>query len=149
MSLKAWRVFHKAYVDDPVCGIGAAIVGGRWNSPGIPVVYASKTLALAQLEHRLDPDEPNVLKLYRQVVLEFDDDLVEHLDPEDLPADWDAVRPNPSTQKIGDTWYKKKESAVLSVPSAVDPSECNYVINPNHPDFTRISVSEPEPLIAD
>lgn len=31
-------------------GKGAAAFGGRWNPPGIPVIYAAGTLSLAMLE---------------------------------------------------------------------------------------------------
>jgi len=147
VRIKAWRVFHKDYVDDPISGKGASQVGGRWNSRGIPVVYSSASLALAQLEHGLDPDDESLLRMYLQVIFEFDEKLVKHLDRDDLPADWNTTRPSSAAKMIGDAWYKDQDSAVLCVPSAIDPDDCNYVINPYHPDFTRISVSEPEPLI--
>ena len=35
-------------------GEGAHLNGGRWNSPGRPVVYTSSTLALAALEEVLE-----------------------------------------------------------------------------------------------
>lgn len=149
MRIKSWRVFHKDYVDDPVSGKGASQAGGRGNSRGTPMVYSSATLALAQLEHGLDPDDESLLRMYRQAIFEFDEKLVKHLDPADLPADWNTTKLSSAAKTIGDTWYKDKDSAVLCVPSAVDPDECNYMINPHHPDFVRISVSEPKPLIAD
>jgi RES domain-containing protein len=31
-------------------GSGAAAYGGRWNPPGVPVIYAAGSLALAMLE---------------------------------------------------------------------------------------------------
>jgi RES domain-containing protein len=31
-------------------GTGAALVGGRWNSPGRPVIYGSLSYACAMLE---------------------------------------------------------------------------------------------------
>ena len=149
MRIRSWRVFHKDYVDDPVSGKGASQVGGRWNSRGTPVVYSSATFALAQLEHGLDPDDDSLLKMYMQAIFEFDEKLVKHLDPADLPADWNTTKLSSSTRTIGDAWYQDQDSAVLCVPSAVDPDQCNYVINPHHPDFAKISVSEPKPLIAD
>jgi hypothetical protein len=35
-------------------------------------------------------------------------------------------------------------SEILAVPSAIIPIEFNYLINPRHPDFSRISVGKPE-----
>lgn len=149
MRIIAWRVFHKNYVDDPTSGAGARDRGGRWNSPGIPVVYASQTLALAQLEHGLDPDDTALLRLYMQMSLEFDDALVKYLSPNDLPVGWNAPNPSQATKLLGDTWYKSQEAVVLAVPSALDPNEYNYVINPHHPDFGKISINEPEALVAE
>ncbi len=146
MKILAWRVFHKNYVDDPTSGTGARARGGRWNSPGIPVVYASQTLALAQIEHGLDPDDEALLRLHMRMSLEFDDALVKYLSPSDLPAGWDSPGSIVTTKLLGDAWYKSQETVVLAVPSALDPNEHNYVINPNHPDFGKIRINEPESL---
>jgi hypothetical protein len=46
--LKLFRLGTAAF---PVWdGAGAAAQGGRWNPPGIPVIYAAGTLSLAMLE---------------------------------------------------------------------------------------------------
>jgi len=42
---------------------------------------------------------------------------------------------------------KKNESVVLSVPSVVIPSGVQF--NPNHPDFSKIRFSAPEPFAFD
>ena len=52
-------------------------------------------------------------------------------------------------QAIGHDWLKKRESCVLSVPSAVVPAERTFLINPLHPDFAKISVGAPEFLETD
>jgi RES domain-containing protein len=38
---------------------------------------------------------------------------------------------------------------VLRVPSAVIPDECNYVLNPRHPDFVRVEIGAPQELAVD
>jgi RES domain-containing protein len=38
---------------------------------------------------------------------------------------------------------------VLKLPSAVVPSEFNYLLNPAHPDFGRISIGKPQVFKAD
>jgi RES domain-containing protein len=38
---------------------------------------------------------------------------------------------------------------VLAVPSAVIPAETNYLLNPVHPDFTRIKTGQPQELVID
>lgn len=50
MSLKAFRLATKEHVETAFNGKGSQAGGGRWNPKGIPVVYCSGSLALAQLE---------------------------------------------------------------------------------------------------
>lgn len=40
-------------------------------------------------------------------------------------------------------------TAVLCVPSIVVPSEYNYLLNPPHPEFSRIQIAKPEPFAFD
>ncbi len=49
-----------------------------------------------------------------------------------------AVEGDLEPQAFGDKWIESETSAVLRVPSAVVPSEFNYVLNPRHRDFSRI-----------
>lgn len=37
----------------------------------------------------------------------------------------------------------------MAVPSAVIPAETNYLLNPRHPDFSRITLGEPQNLETD
>ncbi len=48
-----------------------------------------------------------------------------------------------TTREIGTKWATEKRSAVLAVPSVVIPSELNFVLNPEHPDFKRIRIASP------
>ena len=52
MSRSVWRIATdtKEYEADDLSGAGAKISGGRWNEPGVPMVYASESRALACLE---------------------------------------------------------------------------------------------------
>lgn len=50
VPLRVWRIGDRAY---PIFSAeGARLNGGRWNSPGVPVIYAAKTLEGAMLELR-------------------------------------------------------------------------------------------------
>lgn len=44
---------------------------------------------------------------------------------------------------LGDLWLESLRTPVLRVRSAVVPSECNYLLNPRHPDFQAIVVELP------
>jgi RES domain-containing protein len=40
---QAWRIVKAKHATTAFSGEGAAKTGGRWNSRGVPVVYASST----------------------------------------------------------------------------------------------------------
>lgn len=58
-----------------------------------------------------------------------------------LNANWHKVINYPVTQLLGDTWLRKMETAVLKVPSAIIDLEYNYLFNPAHPDYDKITIS--------
>lgn len=66
-----------------------------------------------------------------------------------LPFDWrNPVAPD-ATKEIGTNWVRSNATAILSVPSAVMPHERNYLLNPAHPDFSKIGFGAPEPFTFD
>src|ERR1700677_344334 len=48
--MKIWRICREPYAVEAFSGEGARRFGGRWNSRGVPMIYASVSLALAALE---------------------------------------------------------------------------------------------------
>lgn len=118
-------------------GEGARRSGGRWNSPGTPVVYASGTRALAALEYLVHID-----------VDEVPDDLVlmsvsvpDELAVEDVPDDVVDPRHRSDAERgVGDSWVQSERTAVLSVPSRLIPEERNYVLNPQHDAASMVRV---------
>ena len=113
------------------------------------MVYTASSVSLATLEvianiprARLTPD---------LVVVEclFPEGLVEEVDRSLLPDDWFRLPPPPVLKAIGDAWLISLSSAVLAVPSAIIPTETNYLLNPKHPDFGSIEVGLPRPFRLD
>ena len=129
-------------------GKGAADSGGRWNTRGVPVVYASSTQSLAALETLV---HLNPLVVFKYVVfrIQFDDALLEEYPLKRLPVGWQVEPPPPSAQRIGDAWVREARSAVLALPSVIVSGEPNYLLNPAHPDFKKISIGKPEPFAFD
>jgi RES domain-containing protein len=140
---EAWRIVKAKHAAAAFSGDGAAKTGGRWNSRGVPVVYASGTKSLAALETlvHLNPPVPFQYVAFR---LQFDAALVENIPLNRLPADWRVEPPPPSTKAIGDAWAREVRSAVLALPSVIVPGELNYLLNPAHPAFKKISIGKPE-----
>lgn len=144
--LQAWRIVKEKHAATAFSGEGAAIAGGRWNSRGVRVVYASSTLSLAALESLVHLNPPVLFK-YVAFQIEFPDDLI--TSPRSLPGDWALEPPSPSSKAIGDVWARAGQSAVLAVPTVIVPVETNYLLNPLHPDFKKISIGRPQPFAFD
>lgn len=148
MALTAWRLVKSRYTATAFTGKGAADYGGRWNSKGMPVVYCSSSLALATLEilvHLQTTERIN----YAFFKLTFDEKLVYHLPQKDLPSDWRLQPSTGTTQHFGDTWLREAKTPIMAVPSVVVPTEINYLLNPWHPDFRKITISKPDAYTLD
>lgn len=139
--LVAWRICRTRH--PPFDGTGAMLQGARWNSPGRPVVYAADSFAGAILEILAHAFRPRTLPgPHHAVRIEIPDGVVEVLDPGSLPG-WDD-RDSPEALAFGDRWLAGGRSAVLVVPSVPGrPVGRNVLVNPEHPDGARISVSPP------
>lgn len=145
---RAWRIVKKAHAATALSGEGARLYGGRWNSPGTPVVYTSGSLALAALENLVHLNPPVRLE-YVAIPLDFDEAWVRTVTPVNLPADWTGEPPPPSTQALGDQWIRTASSAVLELPSAIVRIEPNYLFNPAHPDFRKVRIGKAMPFAFD
>lgn len=124
-------------------GEGARLHGGRWNSRGNRMVYASATLSLAALESLVHLAPPISFR-FVAFRLEFDEALVEGVPLSLLPPDWTEEPPSRSTQDLGDRWVRESRSVILEVPSVLIPGESNYLINPGHPEFRSVAIGPAE-----
>jgi len=140
---EAWRIVKEKHAATAFTGEGAGRTGGRWNSRGTQLIYTSGTQSLAALEILVHLNPPVHLK-FVAFHLEFDDALVESFPLKRLPPDWQLEPPPPSAQAIGDAWVRAAGSAILALPSVIISGEPNYLLNPAHPDFTRIRIAKPE-----
>jgi RES domain-containing protein len=145
---QAWRIVREKHAASAFDGEGAWLYGGRWNSAGTRVIYTSGTQALAALEALVHLNPPVTFKSIA-IPINFDDALVETVKAADLPAEWTGEPPPPSTQAIGDQWVKAARSAVIELPSAIIPTEPNYLLNPAHPEFKKIKIGKPVPFAFD
>ncbi len=142
--ITAWRLVKPRHAAAAFDGEGARLHGGRWNSPGTRVAYASDSIALAALEVLAHLQSTAVLQAYSLVSLRFPEESVEVLEQAALPARWRRFPSPPENQAIGDQWVTEKRSPVLRVPSALIPAAANFLINPSHPAFGRIVIGRAE-----
>ena len=130
-------------------GTGAMLVGGRFNSPGRPVIYATSTFAGAMLEVLVHARIGKVPKTHGWVEATVPDDVpVERHTAETLPAGWNAAALQ-EARRFGDAWLTESRTAFLVVPSVVVRAESNVLVNPAHPDTARIVVNEPQAVVWD
>ena len=145
---EAWRIIKEKHAATAFSGEGARLFGGRWNSRGVPVVYTSSTYSLAALESLVHLN-PSVPFNYVASRIKLDPALLETIPPKALPPDWREEPPPPSSKAVGDAWVREARSAVLALPSVIIPGESNYLLNPAHPDFSKVSIGKPEAFVFD
>jgi RES domain-containing protein len=147
--MRFWRICRRRYAAAAASGEGARLHGGRWNSRGVSVVYASTSLALAAIETFVNL-EPNLRPADLVSVEGEIPDTVEiaRLAPETLPAGWQKTR-NEALRRLGDEWIHAAQTAALLVPSAAIPGEWNLLLNPAHPEFRKIRFRNAEPFTFD
>ncbi len=133
-----WRICRRPFAD--LSGEGARLYGGRWNSPGRPLIYAAETAALAVLEVRvhLDLDWDTLPDDYVLASIDIGSLVPEQID--ELPSD---------PRAIGDEWIRSRTTALLRVPSWIVPESHNILINPAHPDASSIAPSTIRPFAFD
>jgi RES domain-containing protein len=140
----AWRVASGSY--PPLTGEGARLVGGRWNSPGRPLVYASESIALC-LAECLVHVTGRLPSNYVAFKISFPDGEAEELSLKTLKAGWE--RDLARTRAVGDKWLAEARSLTLIVPSVVLPESRNVLLNPLHPTAARMRVVSQQPFTFD
>lgn len=147
-----FRIEREKYLNTTLTGIGASMSDGyRWNSLNTRMVYTAETRALATLEVSVHLDLSEDLPDDRfYVEIEIPDAItIQEVKLEDLPDDWNSKPPTLTTQAIGDDFVNYNEAAILKVPSSIVPQEFNYLINPSHPDSSKIKVLNTSKMMFD
>ncbi|MBX2967646.1 MAG: RES family NAD+ phosphorylase [Cyclobacteriaceae bacterium] len=132
-----YRLARNEFCD--VSGEGAKRYGGRWNLPGHPALYGSGTASSAMLERlTIDPELFAAERYVLYSIMEFTcpDQLV--YQPKALPAAWDAIPPMRASQEFGVELFSLGHLC-FAVPSVVDKSSINFVINPLNKNFNKMS----------
>lgn len=142
-----WRIADRRH---PIMdGYGAALLGGRWNSPGTSVIYAATSYSLAMLEKLVHLSRASVPTTHVYVQISLPQSMpMERIKPGDISlGNFDDYR---ESRKYGDQWVFEKRTAVLLVPSVIaGPHDFNALINPAHEDYVKLKITAPEPVIWD
>src|SRR5206468_3322494 len=136
-----YRIVRKRYSKNPLDGEGAYRFGGRWSSPGTRLAYTSEHLSLAMLEYfvHIEADDPPKDLVVISAVVPASVSRISIIRKR-LPMNWRRSPADSDLARLGDEFARNGRAAVLIAPSALVPSESNWLINPRHPDFRRIHV---------
>ena len=143
--MRVWRLGLGRH--NHVDGEGARLFGGRWNSIGVPVVYAASHLTLALLEQLVHCRPDRLPDEFRAFAIELPGNAPVEVLPASLPVGDAAM-----TQHHGNAWAASLRSAALIVPSAIIPpllqpgdipsEERNVILNPRHDSAAAWRVTE-------
>lgn len=137
-----WRLVPEPFADTALDGRGAAVNGGRWNSPGRRAGYLSVEPSTTVLEALTTFAYTN-LPRWRYVLLRVEyTGSVETLDASTLPRGWDRQDDATLARPAGDAFLSEGRAGVLLVPSVVLPVALNAVLNPLHVDAAQARIVE-------
>ncbi|MCA1759236.1 MAG: RES family NAD+ phosphorylase [Bacteroidales bacterium] len=142
--MEVFRLTRKKF-SGSLSGKGAALKGARWNSAGVELIYTAANRSLAMAEVAVHFSLSTLPDDYMMMTVFISDDIeVMELTVSDLPSEWNIFPYPPATQAVGDRFVFESRFCVLKIPSVVTKGDYNFLINPNHPGFSRIKISQVE-----
>ena len=113
----------------------------RWNTKGNFIIYTASTRALACLENVVHRSGEGLSAGFRVLEISIPPKTrIEKIKSSELPVGWHDFVSYVNCQSLGDNWYFERKTAILQVPSAIIQDEYNYLLNPNHPHFSKIKL---------
>ena len=140
--VRVYRLIKERFVNTPLSAEGARRLGGRWNPPGIGILYTSASPELALLEQIVHlrslpySDLPRLVLL--TLILPKPPRLLE---ASALPPDWQNEADFTANHQAIASWLSKPDVLAIGVPSAVVPDSFNYLLHPAHDSYERITVA--------
>ena len=140
--VRVYRLIKERFLSTPLSAEGARRLGGRWNPPGVGILYTSASPELALLEQIVHLRSLPYSDLPRLVLLTLEiPEPPRLLDASGLPTNWrDEADFSVNHQAIA-AWLAKPDVLAIGVPSAVVPDSVNYLLHPAHDSFEQITVA--------
>lgn len=138
-DLLAYRLVAPKWAATAMSGEGARLYGGRWNSPGRPMVYLSTSRALAALELLVHLTTPGSRRIPRTMITAR---VPQNLIVGEFWKEngWQKNPPGKSSTDQGDNWLAVGKTAGVLAPSTLIPEEHNLLLNPLHENFGEVQV---------
>lgn len=135
-----YRICNSQYSDD-LSGTGAKLYGARWNTKGTPMLYTAEHISLAVLELLVHSQFKHFTISLDLISIQLPASFkAAEISVKKIKANWENDADY--TQFIGDEFVRNKQDLVLKVPSAIIQEECNFLVNPLHPDFKKVKILE-------
>jgi RES domain-containing protein len=145
--VRIFRLCRRPFSRNPLDGRGGLFASGRWHTTRRLVSNASDSLALAALEILVHSEPDLAPRDLTAVEINVPPGVtIDELDVEALPRSWRRYPAPASLQRLGNAWLDGGSACVLRVPSALVPSESNFLINPAHPDGRKLRVVRKAPF---
>jgi len=143
-----YRIAREKHASD-LSGNGGLISSAQWHDHML-VIYSSLTSSTCILETLVHVQAEEIHHDLHMIVMEAPDNISsEILTAPQLPLNWNEIPGPPILKQIGNAWLRARSSALLIVPSAVDPFARNVIINPLHKDISLISIKKTMPYTYD
>lgn len=130
--MRIWRISN--HLD--LSGQGGTISDGRWHKRGVLIVYCADHPATSLLEILVHANRFTVPDDYQLIEIGVPDDIAV-LDAQ-VASNWKSDRDG--TQSVGMRFTAERTHALLRVPSVVVAHASHLLLNPEHPDASRISI---------
>ncbi|WP_322987918.1 RES family NAD+ phosphorylase [Hoeflea sp.] len=139
--MRIWRISN--YAD--LSGIGGTYSASRWNHLGRRIVYCAEHPALAMLELLVHFDPEDLPETYQLLEIDVPDEFI--VEAVDLPDNW---KDDPAISRDAfEAFCDQEDAPALNVPSIVMPHCRNLLINPLHPDHSKLSIVSAEAYALD
>jgi RES domain-containing protein len=138
----AWRLTPPAYAH-LLDGEGSSVAGGRWNSPGRPVLYTSSHLSLSVLEvfvHFPPALRDRLPELEAVRIAVPDDASGVEISIGQFEGLMTTSDPLAACRALGDEWLARGSALVLKAPSVVVSEELNVMLNPAHVQMREVRI---------
>jgi RES domain-containing protein len=144
----AYRLVKERFSGSPLSTEGARRYGGRWNPPGVGILYTSASPELALLEQLVHLPSLPYEDLPRLFLITLA--LPEWPKPlRELPPTWrEGASFEANHQHLAD-WLVNPDVLALGVPSAVVVESFNYLLHPRHPAYAQIEIVSTSPFSID
>jgi RES domain-containing protein len=139
--MEVYRITHEKWANT----LQPSGYAARWNSNGIFMLYTSSSRPLACLENLVHRSGEGLNNKFKCMIIHIPDMLeITEVILEELDEMWFGYENYKYCQDIGDKWINEGKTPLLKVPSAIIKNNHNILINPRHPGFNKIRITQVE-----